>query len=270
MRGGVLEPLDHDNMPLQAVIVKNGKIFVDSIDPPSTDTHDSDDEDDVTANDDVNDENKRIEEEIDRLTSGVDDDDDDYISNGSFSQEAFDSFMRASDNEDDQIMIYNKLQPEESEEIHQISDGPESRNNASHEEEGGSTTFYQYDIEQHPIPADCEQQRMQQRRYPADVNGFYHGVSSPRCSPVPYGVYSSDRTVHQQHGLDYRDPRCSDYSYTPGTRGMPAGRSGGCRRRDSLNLEEYSTFDEDVDRLLSEDLDASWRYVPLYPDTYYR
>ncbi|XP_012942887.2 serine/threonine-protein phosphatase 4 regulatory subunit 4 isoform X2 [Aplysia californica] len=275
MRGGILEPLDHDNMPLQAVIVKNGKIFIDSIDPPVSSSSPSSSSEDkesdneargedrtVEEEEDVNDENKRLEEEIDRLTGGVGDDDDDddyYIGNSKFSQEAFDSFMRATDNEEDDnigdIMIYNQLHGKK--EKSEPSSRTRDDNDDEDEDEGGRR--YQYHIEQHPLPPHYQQQRLHQA---GGSNSSPSFPGSPRRSPVPYGFYPPGMGP-------YNGPEPPDVRVGPHPSDESPPRAGGCRRRDSLNMEEYSTFSEDVDRLLSEDVDASWRYVPLYPEHYY-
>lgn len=219
MRGGVLEPLEplgRDNcLSLQAVIVKNGKIFIDSID---------------ALDDGTNDENKQLEEEIDRLTGG---DDDDFMDNSRFSQEAFDSFMRANDSDDDigDILIYNELQ--------------EQQLNGEIEFENQDYIKYEYHSR---APFD-------------DVADM---VSSNVHNGATYRVSDQDKVT--------LDSGCQTGADILGADGaaLTSKLSGHHRRRDSLNLEEYSTFDEHVDRLLSEDLNTSWRYVPLYPENYYR
>ncbi|XP_059161165.1 serine/threonine-protein phosphatase 4 regulatory subunit 4-like isoform X2 [Physella acuta] len=253
MRGGVLEPLepvDRDNhMSLQAVIVKNGKIFIDSIDP---------------LDDGANDENKRMEEEIDRLTGG---DDDDFIDNSKFSQEAFDYFMRANDNEDD-IMIYNQLKPDK--------EGNNRSNGQAEFQHDHRHHFEQYDF--HP----------QHYHEGSDGSSFLPEVlddfSGNHVTQQGKGNSGNDKGsnhVYLRHGSpvsilhDIR--QLANYCYSGQEKDYPDPDGdhpkdtsrGGHRYRDSLNLEEYSTFDDDVDRLLSEDMDASWRYVPLYPEHYY-
>ncbi|KAH9504745.1 hypothetical protein Btru_062705 [Bulinus truncatus] len=305
MRGGVLEPVDRDNcMPLQAVIVRNGKIFVDAIDCMDdggggvndenrrldaeldvvTDDLDcgvvDDDEDDV-----VRDENRRLEEEIDRLTGGGgdEDDDDEYMDGGKFSQEAFDSFMRATDdNEDDlgDIMIYNQLANGKDDSggggVTSGRQAVQRRGQLNHVHQ-----FEQYDY--HPL------QHYHDNNNAPDASDAHGGGGGPIYNgnfvfhEEGTGNISDLSSVYLRHGTpvslmyDVRnisayDAAAATGAHEPGVDGAAdPGRcnKGSCRRRDSLNLDEYSTFDEDIERLLSEDLDSARRYVPLYPENYF-
>ncbi|XP_055879993.1 serine/threonine-protein phosphatase 4 regulatory subunit 4-like isoform X2 [Biomphalaria glabrata] len=299
MRGGVLEPLepvDRDNcMPLQAVIVRNGKIFVDSIDSLDHGVNDENrrldaevvdgglDDDDVCENhgpsaevngsiggreEGISDENRRMEEEIDRLTGGNDDDDD--IDSCKFSQEAFDSFMSASEENEDElgdIMIYNQLANGKETGIGgsiSVRQAYQRRGQQNHIHQ-----FEQYDYHPHQHYHDNHDAE-------ATSGPFYNGGFS--FHEEGNSSVADLHSIYLRHGppvhLMYDVRNISTYEtngHELGESVDPSARNSkaACRRRDSLNLEEYSTFDEDVERLLSEDLDCSWRYVPLYPETYY-
>lgn len=228
MRGGVLEPLEHENTPLQAVIVKNGKIFVDSIEPlpPGEDSN----------NNQNHDENLPCSRQADQEPEEFDlpDDDDDDVDHSKFSQEAFDCFMRAGDSDEDQlgdILILNQLQnPPPSEEVNDTLGLGELREDERLLSPRNDTIYLKQDYGAVNGPYFIRELPPHAEDFPDLLNGG---------SPVPLSP-------------------------------VPTSRVCGFRRRDSLNMEEYSTFSEDVDHLLSEDMDSSWRYVPLYPETYYR
>ena len=397
MRGGVLEPLGSENyLPMHAVIVKNGRIFIDGMDEQTeneggkTGTDGGEDgssstpvvsskltdspkimrerdvsirntignvqdlgSDDVFSekattennnyinsiireggrgsNDVVTEESsevdgstssknqagmtrllseeseKRLEEEIDRLAL---EDDDAALMDGRFSQEAFDSFMRASDAEDDHlgdILLYNQLHggaetgDHDKENLHGArrnlpadgsghidvcadaetdSSAEEGRHHLNYDLRDDPYLQYHYQVtpdDQNPDHLDRFVRRSQYfhgdlpgefNHHIADDVGIGHSGFSP---PRNYGPSIHDFNGYPHHlrhpgglvspqllGAPYPDP------------GVSARSGGECRRRDSLNMEEYSTFDEDMHRLLSEDQDTSWRYVPLYPENYYR
>lgn len=223
MRAGVLEPLEQlgrDNcVSLQAVIVKNGKIFIDSID---------------AVDDGANDENRLLEDEIDSLTGGVDDD---YIDSNKFSQEAFESFMRANDSDDDIIDNMGN-------ELGQRS--AEDNDQANGDLEFHYHDYIKYEYHTHEGFDDSNEVTSSQFH-----NGTFYTLVGDDLH-LDYPVYNG---CHQR---------------VSGGSAKVAKFMGHHCRRDSLNMEEYSTLSEDVSILLSEDLDTSWRYVPLYSENYYR
>ncbi|GFR62718.1 hypothetical protein ElyMa_003588000 [Elysia marginata] len=396
MRGGVLEPLGSENcLPMHAVIVKNGRIFIDGMDEQAENesgkggndleegvsssgstvgvgdkltsspkivrkgqtidgVHDHGSDDvfcDKTTTENNNyinttkregrgyndlsssttggnsessgnsqnhagvtrllseESEKRLEEEIDRL-----EDDDAALMDGRFSQEAFDSFMRASDAEDDQlgdILLYNQLhgggdtEDHDKENLHRTqrtlpADGSghidvcadaeednsaeEGRHQINYDLRDDHLLQYHYQVtpdERDPDHMDRFARHSQ--HFHGDIPGeFNHHIaddaevdryshsSFPQRRSFSPSLHDFDGFPHylrHQAGQTFPQQMSGEsYPYL----GVPTRAGSGCRRRDSLNLEEYSTFDEDVHRLLSEDQDNSWRYVPLYPESYYR
>ncbi|KAK3799244.1 hypothetical protein RRG08_054370 [Elysia crispata] len=401
MRGGVLEPLGSENcLPMHAVIVKNGRIFIDGMDEQAENEgskvgsesgevggstfgvggkqHDSPKimrdrdtcksktidsvhdlvSDDVFCDKNTNENNnyinatkrdgrgsidtsaiasttegsaesgsnknshasmtrllseeseKRLEEEIDRLAL---EDDDAALMDGRFSQEAFDSFMRASDAEDDHlgdILLYNQLhgggdtEDHDKENLHgtrrtPLADGSghidvcadaeadsseeEVRHHLNYDLRDDHLLQYHYQV----TPDDHNPDHLDRfvyhpQHFHGDVPGeFNHhiaddmGVASSgqahfpqqrSFSPSLQDFEGYPHYLRHQGGCMF--PQLSEVPYPD--QGISGRPTGACRRRDSLNLEEYSTFDEDVHRLLNEDEDTSWRYVPLYPENYYR
>ncbi|GFN97126.1 hypothetical protein PoB_002363200 [Plakobranchus ocellatus] len=371
MRGGVLEPLGSENcLPLHAVIVKNGRIFIDGMDDHqghendrvkagnesgdgastssvstcdlssskttsennnyiNTAQHDNIGNPDTTIatpdqecaestkscvknfrmNRSMSEESeKRLEEEIERLP--LDDTDRDYdamLMDGRFSQEAFDSFMRASDAEDDHlgdIMLYNQLHGEEKGD-HEKENAHGSRRSLHADGTGHIDVCADAEAEaldegRHHLTYDLRDDQLLEYHYqlvpddhgdkPSHFASHYHGdvptefnhhiaddsgISGNSDFPPPrsYSPCIQDFESYPRHLLQqgYVSPNFGTPFPEPDRyEAIPRRSGGGCRRRDSLSLEEYSTFDEDVDRLLSEEHDTSWRYVPLYPENYYR
>lgn len=324
MRGGVLEPLDHENTPLQAVIVKNGKIFIDNIEPLPSSSR-SEDRNNSSNNNDENVPAMKTKTSPARRNSGpemdefdaqdadaddddcVVDDDDGNVDHSKFSQEAFDSFMQAGDNEEDHHLEDSILTathgqrqkpPRQTQHFSSNIQVPTTKTASSSSQSsplvnGGAHThngFLELEDEEDLLTHRDDHIYLKQDFGAVDglyfireilpPSGQYYDAENSRHRD--YGSSRGERgsmsngiprsrggNAHYSNGgnsnhLDRRDP-----SPVPTLRSRPS--SGGCRRRDSLNMEEYScSFTEDIDsnHMVIEDED-SWRYVPLYPDTYY-
>lgn len=201
MRGGAVEPLkDVDGescLSLQTVVVKNGKIFIDSIDE---------------VNNDASGEKQRLEEELDCL-AGSDDDDD--VDSTSFSEEDFESFMQASDSDEDISDTRTWTQQEDEEEM-----------TYKHQD------YISYEFHETSTDTDTT-----------------HGSGTGDCQKsMAFGRTYSFSNGHQSVSRKTSDP-------------------GG---RNVQTNDEKSMFGDEIEKLLREDFDSSWRYVPLYPENYYR